>query len=297
MYSGDDQVNDQPGPDFVCIGAQKSGTTWLYENLAGHSEVWVPPVKEFHYFNRVCINEQLLGRWGIPHPDGIARYKSALMTFDIKRLRWLRQYYRLGLDKEWYLRLFDEKYTGGKVSGELTPGYSTLEERGVRYARSVLGKDVRILFIIRNPIYRSWSAAKMLMRYKDVTADSVSSEYLADILMSPHITLCSEYSKIIPLWRKYFENVYFLSYDQLCSAPREFLSEISRILDIRDKWDKHRIGKRVWADDKKIPIPPTIIKVLIAQYSREIEFLISMNECGYAESWYSEMKKLSASQA
>ncbi|MDH5292660.1 MAG: sulfotransferase domain-containing protein [Acidimicrobiia bacterium] len=37
-------------PDFLGIGAAKSGTTWLHHNLATHSDVFVPPEKELHYF-------------------------------------------------------------------------------------------------------------------------------------------------------------------------------------------------------------------------------------------------------
>jgi len=38
-------------PDFLGIGAQKSGTTWLYQNLAAHPQIWMPPVKELHYLD------------------------------------------------------------------------------------------------------------------------------------------------------------------------------------------------------------------------------------------------------
>src|SRR5690606_11946368 len=38
-------------PDFICIGAQKSGTTWLYENLKLHPDIFMPDKKELHYFN------------------------------------------------------------------------------------------------------------------------------------------------------------------------------------------------------------------------------------------------------
>ena len=37
-------------PQFLCIGAQRSGTTWLYRNLSKHPAVWMPPHKELHYF-------------------------------------------------------------------------------------------------------------------------------------------------------------------------------------------------------------------------------------------------------
>ena len=38
---------------FVCIGAQKAGTTWLARMLSRHPQVFVTPVKEIHYFDHV----------------------------------------------------------------------------------------------------------------------------------------------------------------------------------------------------------------------------------------------------
>src|ERR1700749_4313420 len=52
-------------PDFLCIGAQKAGTTWLDSNLRRHPDVWLPPLKELHYFNSVHINGHL--KWNLKH--------------------------------------------------------------------------------------------------------------------------------------------------------------------------------------------------------------------------------------
>jgi hypothetical protein len=38
-------------PDFLCIGAQKSGTSWLQRNMETHPQVWLPPIKEVHYLD------------------------------------------------------------------------------------------------------------------------------------------------------------------------------------------------------------------------------------------------------
>lgn len=38
-------------PDFICIGAQKAGTTWLYEQLRRHPQVYIP-AKELDVFRR-----------------------------------------------------------------------------------------------------------------------------------------------------------------------------------------------------------------------------------------------------
>lgn len=38
-------------PQFLGIGAQKSGTTWLHSNLARVDSLFLPEVKELHYFD------------------------------------------------------------------------------------------------------------------------------------------------------------------------------------------------------------------------------------------------------
>ena len=37
-------------PSFLCVGAQKSGTTTLYALLRQHSHIYLPDTKEIHYF-------------------------------------------------------------------------------------------------------------------------------------------------------------------------------------------------------------------------------------------------------
>jgi hypothetical protein len=39
-------------PNFLIIGAAKAGTTWLYERLRRHPEVYMPGVKELAFFSR-----------------------------------------------------------------------------------------------------------------------------------------------------------------------------------------------------------------------------------------------------
>jgi hypothetical protein len=40
------------GPDFICIGMQKAGTGWLFDQLQYHPDFWMPPIKEIHYLDR-----------------------------------------------------------------------------------------------------------------------------------------------------------------------------------------------------------------------------------------------------
>ena len=39
-------------PDFLGIGAQKAGTTWIHAQLARHPDLFLPAQKEVHFWNR-----------------------------------------------------------------------------------------------------------------------------------------------------------------------------------------------------------------------------------------------------
>lgn len=283
-------MHSSPGPDFVCIGAQKAGTTWLYENLNGHPDVWTPPIKEVHYFNRVRTNEILLGDWDITHPEGIYnRYIKNQFPPSLDTLRWLREFYRYRLSKNWYLNLFDEKYTKGKTCGDITPAYSTLDDSGVNYAKKVLGSKTPIIFILRNPIERSWSAAKMMFRYYDKDYKSCNYADIEELLKKPYLTLCGDYTNIITRWQERFQNVHILTYDKICSSPTDFLEDISKLLNIRNQWDDKTIGKRVWGDAKNSPIPANIHNLLIEQYYLEMEKLYSLTGIPEVKQWLAEV--------
>src|ERR1700759_3980060 len=42
-------------PDFLCIGAQKAGTSWLDRNLRRHPKLWLPPMKELQFFSHLYL--------------------------------------------------------------------------------------------------------------------------------------------------------------------------------------------------------------------------------------------------
>ena len=59
------------GPDFIGIGAQKCGTTWLSAMLELHPEVSFPSGKEIHFWDAHCAKglEWYLGLFGADNAD------------------------------------------------------------------------------------------------------------------------------------------------------------------------------------------------------------------------------------
>ncbi|MGH3018659.1 MAG: sulfotransferase family protein [Gaiellaceae bacterium] len=119
-------------PDFLVIGAYKSGSTALHEALRAHPQVFVPPQKgpSFFAFDGVEQPDR-------PLPPGTVR-------------RW-----------EDYLALFDPA-PAGSVRGEVSPEYLASPRAAGRIRERV--PDVRLVAILRNPVERAFSDYLMYVR-------------------------------------------------------------------------------------------------------------------------------------
>lgn len=114
-------------PDFIIIGAQKSGTTSLYEYMKLHPQVWFPDgVKETHFFTF----------WG---EDG---YVSGSPIVNVKTK----------LDE--YLELFSAAPENAIV-GEASPSY-IYDPDAPKKIKKVL-PDVSLIAVLRNPVDRAFS--------------------------------------------------------------------------------------------------------------------------------------------
>lgn len=67
-------------PNFLKMGAQKSGTTSLYYYLKQHPEVYMSPAKEVHFFDNEGGKPDFGGPTGrrpmFPSPTGIEEYQA-----------------------------------------------------------------------------------------------------------------------------------------------------------------------------------------------------------------------------
>lgn len=108
-------------PNFICIGAAKAGTTTLYDVLKDHTEIYLPPIKETHFFD------------------------------DPK-------YWEKGT--EWYFNEYFTGVRDEPAVGEMTPSYVYFDEVPQRIHKT-LGPDVKLILMLRNPVTRALSHYKM----------------------------------------------------------------------------------------------------------------------------------------
>jgi len=268
--------NNSLHPYFVCIGAQKAGTTWLYDNLCQHPEVWMPPVKEIHFFDTICPHEQLLGVETYNPLILKSVWRIFLKNPSLKNLRWLKRFNLEQKTIQWYYDLF-AMAPSGKHTGDITPSYSTLDDRGVAFARKVLPNHCKVFIILRNPIERIWSSMKMYYRWKGGNIQNVDLTSLTREMRTDSHYLRTDYCRILKLWKKYFDgNFKIFLYDDLRKDPAFFLSTIEEYIGISKFVNYQTLVGKSNADEEQIEMPSEVRKILYSEYIDEINQLESL---------------------
>lgn len=235
------------GPDFLCIGAQKAGTTWLHANLSQHSGIWLPPVKELHVLDHAPpgFGRRLFGK--------ASHHRLARQNLrDVILGRGKDQSLALALslafgarDAAWYDRLFE--YGGGKVKGEICPGYARIPADGVKGIHSRYPK-AKIIYLLRDPVARAWSS--MAMHYRKDGDDSVG-EHGDDTVFAKLKTPKSRghwaYEQNIEAWTAHYppDQIYFGFFDRIAENPDAYLRDILTFLGVEGHFSPHDPASRV----------------------------------------------------
>lgn len=289
-----------PAPHFLGIGAQKAGTAWLYENLRAHPEIWLTPKKEIHYFDDLQnypgagrITTMRIPRWRKQIRE---RIPDALRRLDLAALRWDLHYFFGRRDDAWYRRLFAPG--AGKVCGEITPAYSTLDRSHVEHVRAV-APHVRCILLLRDPIERAWSAALMNLRKgRSVLAAAegdiarVPDDTFIEYLRNPAVTARGDYLSTLENWGAAFpaEQLMIGFNEDLAERPRAFLRELFAFVGV-DADERHvpaAAAQRVHVGGGE-PMPAAVDAFLRAHYTPEIEKLAArLQQQGHAGVRYAE---------
>jgi hypothetical protein len=225
-------------PRFLGIGAQKAGTTWLYENLRRHPSLWLPPVKELHYLDQKPprLTKRLFGK-ATPMRTAREHLRAQLLELargrgDRHELAWAARYCLLPRSDAWYRSLFPEG--GDRMPGEICPGYARLDAEAVGEVKRRM-PDARILYLLRDPIDRSWSTSAMHFRkprfgriaeYSDA---EIEAHFKRD-KTARH----DDYLGNLASWSQHYgaEQLFVGFYDDLLADPRALLVRVLTFLGV-----------------------------------------------------------------
>lgn len=205
-------------PDFMIVGPQRTGTTWLYENLRTHPQVLFAEPKETFFFSS-------LG------PGGNGRFGSN----DLGR----------------YLSMFPDppgpRVIGDPpiVRGEATASYAHLAPEIIAEIAQ-LNPRLRVLLMIRNPVERTWSHAKkdLAQRGGRSIADVGDGE-LEAFFVRPGQRIRANYPTLYARWCDAFgeDRVLWRAFDEIRTRPRRLLLDVMSFLTVDD--DSRHLTDRV----------------------------------------------------
>lgn len=220
-------MTERRPPDFLCIGTQKAGTTWLTLALSRHSGVWMPPFKEIAFWRPDGASlSRALGRF-------LATFQQQAKTgqVDLPTLRW---WAHLTLsesrDFAWYQRLFAP--AGARITGDITPAYSLMDHDEIGRLVQKMPR-IRVILMLRNPVERAWSQLRMYQRLGRVSLAVGEAELRSEAVpMLRHGF--SEYAPLMERWESALgsERVHVCFFDDVADAPARVLEGVCRFLGV-----------------------------------------------------------------
>ena len=215
----DSTIDLQYFPDFMIVGPQRTGTTWLSNNLRWHPQIMMSVPKEIHFFNK--LNQP-------QHP----RFRS-------DKLDWYLSFFReptstAARERMACLFRYGEPYRP-IVRGEATASYATLARKIIREI-SLLNPRLRIIMMIRNPVERAWSHAKMyFVQERKRRLEAVSDKEFAAFFSRRDQLRCAQYIRNMDRWLSCIdkESLFVGWFDDLERQPRKLLLDVMSLLGVK----------------------------------------------------------------
>lgn len=204
-------------PNFLIIGAQKAGSTWLYDVLKRHPEVFLPQKVELSYFNRTnCENSDAI---------------------------------------EAYLEEFSGATDRHKRIGEKTPSYfwtsnhdrsreqppKTHNPHIPESVKRVLGDEISLIVSLRHPVKRAISA----YAHHGARNRIRPHEYLSDIANTRGILDIGYYSQHLEAWERVFgsDNILKLVFEEeIAENPAAGYERVCNFLEIDKSFTPDNLG-------------------------------------------------------
>lgn len=183
---------------FTCIGAGKAGTTWLWSALRGHPDVFLPEIKELHYFSREAFEDPSIRNPNFDKPIS------------------------------WYHRFFQPAQPD-QLCGDFSPSYLFGSDAAERIA--AYNAKMKIIVLLRDPVERTFSHylfAQQRGLFKDLSFEAALEQL-------PFIADQSEYGRLLAPYFRLFprQQICVLQFEQLKRDPAALLATVEEFLGIR----------------------------------------------------------------
>jgi hypothetical protein len=202
------------GIEFLVIGAQKAGTTTLWNLLRDHPQLWFPDAKEAPFFSHA----------------------------EVYRRGWARYLDRLGVPA-------GDRVLRGTITPHYMQGHGDVSTRLVAERIATLLPEVRLVALLRDPVARARSQHAMAtargLEHRDADramSESLLPEALRRGRLAPDDTdtylVQGEYGRILGEYLSFFPRtaLHIELSDSLARDPRGVVQRVLAFLGVRDDY-------------------------------------------------------------
>lgn len=263
-------------PDFLCIGAQKAGTSWLNNVLLEHPNVFMPPINELHFFDRVGKGDVPLRKRQVNLAQkAIMREERKGDEADQDYVRYLRQLISFPqVSREWYEAAYSWPVGDDVLKGDITPSYLEMDEDRIVHARELLG-PVKLILIVRRPQDRLLSQLRMwAARTTRADVPSDEKQWMELFVEMTAKTSRGGYSRGIALWRKHFgpDSLLILPFSTMRSDPRAMIDRVEDHLGLPRYAGYTLLTEQIHVT-KKLEIPAAVVAAASELTAAEDEYI------------------------
>lgn len=263
-------------PSFLCIGAQKAGTSWLYAQLRQHPDIWLPPIKELHYFDHLyCEANRSWTTWHIQQAAK-SLIQDHFEQCEVANFAYIRYLAAMAckplFTEQWYRQAFNRPAAKNKMAGDITPEYCAIGDEGIAYVKRLLG-NIKIIWIIRDPIERALSQIRMNAERQGITGNISRTQGL-ELANNPEIFERGNYADYIPRWESQFDptDMLFLPFRHIGGQPLATLQAIAQFIGIAS-WDGYAAPHQKVHPSRPFELPDEVSAYLNERLQTQYTFL------------------------
>lgn len=226
---------------FLSVGAMKAGTTWLYDKLRQHPDIYFTPLKEVHFFAHYYGKSSILEQTKRDARACHALSKSERSiggTTDYDNLtKWYSRYRCEPVDYLWLYEIMEQGIKKEQYVSDFSNLGCFLDIKDWEDVRNHVDK-LRVIYILRDPLSRIWSHFKFHLQFsKHINALQPDKDFalFQRILNKPWFWRNTLYSNQIKKLTSSLDHkeLSILFFEDMVKSPDEFLCGIENFLDIK----------------------------------------------------------------
>jgi len=223
---------------YLNAGQMKAGTTFLYQMLEQHKDIYFSLEKEVHYLSQVYGKYKLLS-------DSVRLRKAKQLlrlvldkNQNIESLQndieWVTRYLDQPVNDDWYQNIF-KGVDANKYAADFSNLTCTIPASGLKDIKNKFD-NVKVTYCLRTPVLRAFSHMKFHLKFagKNIKIEQLTDPELTGFLLSddiyPQGETLSHVEKLVSVFGE--DSVRLIQCEEMWEHPQKTVDNICYFLGI-----------------------------------------------------------------